>query len=61
MSTAGLVTLAGTWLTVGRKAVGDALNNYSDLISKKIGGGLSEKIFNSALNRKATNLEKARN
>lgn len=61
MSAAGLIALAGTWLTVGRKAVGDTLNSYSDLFSKKIGGGLSEKIFNSVLNRKATKLKEARN
>jgi hypothetical protein len=31
MSTGGLVTLAGTWLTLGRRAISGTINGISDI------------------------------
>jgi hypothetical protein len=49
MSVGGLATLGATWLTVGRKAIGGAVNSYSGLISDIVGshtgGGLTSRLI----------------
>ena len=54
MSVGGLATLGATWLTVGRKAIGGAVNSYSGLISdivgSRTGGGLTSRLVQGRFN-----------